>query len=424
MGSQMKNRYRVLIHASEILTGQGVRVKDGRRVVEDDLGRIYDGALVYKTRSVKLGKRTIEIPSKIEWVGASQDLPKKYRRHRVTNLRRKQAIIPGMIDCHTHLVFAGDRSNEFAARCAGATYQEIAAQGGGIVSTVRATREASLEELELLAVARLQEMRSYGVTTLEIKSGYGLSTESELKILKVIPRLRKRFPEMTLTSTFLGAHAFPQGVERAAYLREILEEMLPKVAKAKLADACDVFIDEGYYTLKEGRRILEKARELGFNIKLHADELANTESAAMAAELKALSADHLLQISEQGIRKLAASQTVAVLLPGTAFYLKAAHAPARKLLNAGAAVALSTDFNPGTSMCLSLPAILTIAALYLGMSRAELFAAVTYNGAKALGLEKNKGTLEPGMDADFAILPFARFEELYYRFAWSPSSGR
>ena len=194
--------------------------------------------------------------------------------------------------------------------------------------------------------------------------------------------------------------------------------MLPEVARRKLADTCDVFIDEGYYTLDEGRKILEKARKLGLKTKVHADELGNTESAAMAAAIGALSADHLLKISDNGMRKLAASQTVAVLLPGTAFYLKAAHAPARKLIDAGACVALSTDFNPGTSMCLSLPVILTIAALYLGMSRSELFAAVTYNAAKALDLHGRKGTLEAGMDSDVVVLPFARFEEVYYRFAW------
>ena len=225
---------------------------------------------------------------------------------------------------------------------------------------------------------------------------------------------------MTLTATFLGAHDFPKDRGREEYMHELLERMLPEVARRKLADTCDVFIDEGYYTRDEGRRVLEEARKLGLKIKAHADELADTDSAALAAELGALSADHLLKISERGIQKLAASQTVAVLLPGTAFYLKAPHAPARKLIEAGACVALSTDFNPGTCVTLSLPTILTIAALYLGLTRAELFAAVTYNGAKALGLHQRKGTLGPGMDADFAVLPFARFEEMYYRFAWAP----
>jgi imidazolonepropionase len=202
-------------------------------------------------------------------------------------------------------------------------------------------------------------------------------------------------------------------------LRKILEEMLPQVARLKLADACDVFIDRGYYTLAEGRKILERARALGLAIKVHADELANTEAASLAVELGALSADHLLCVSDRSIQKLAESETTAVLLPGTAFYLKASQAPARKLIAAGARVALSTDFNPGTSMTLNLPAVMTIAALQLGMTRAELFAAVTYNAASALGLQKRKGTLERGRDADVFVLPFERFEELYYRFAWA-----
>jgi imidazolonepropionase len=405
---------RAIVHASELLTGAGVRAKDGRRVREEDLGRIPDGALVYS-----------EKPSRVLWTGPTSELPRKHAGAKKTNLKGARALIPGMVDCHTHLVFAGDRSDEFAARCGGATYQEIAKKGGGILSTVKATRAASAAELERLAVARVREAASYGVRTLELKSGYGLDTKTELKLLEVASKLKKKFPNLTLTSTFLGAHAFPPEKTRAEYVRELLEEMLPEVARRKLADACDVFADEGYFTNIEARVILEKARKLGLKTKLHADELADTEGASLAAELGALSADHLLKISSHGIAALAAGDTVAVLLPGTAFYLNAAQAPARRLLDAGAAVALATDFNPGTCMCLSLPAVMTIAALQLGMTRAEIFAAVTYNGAKALGLEERKGTLEPGMDADFAVLPFARFEESYYRFAWAPeASGR
>ncbi len=405
----------VLIHASEILSGAGIREKGGRRVTESDVSRIADGAVVFDTRRV-MGKT---VPNKILWVGESRALPAQYRRCQTRDLKRKSAIIPGMIDCHTHLVFAGDRSEEFARRCAGATYEEIAAAGGGILSTVRSTRSASVSELERTAIARVKEARGFGVRTLEIKSGYGLSHESELKILEVIHRLRKRFPEMTFVSTYLGAHAFPPDQSPEEYVNEIVERTLPEVARRGLAEFCDVFVDTGYFTPQQGKRVLKRAIELGLGAKLHADELANTESAALAAELKASSADHLLRISDQGLSRLARSETVAVLLPGTAFYLKAPHAPARKLLDAGARVALATDFNPGSCMTLSLPSVMTIAALYLGMSRAELLAAVTYNAARALGLEERKGTIAPGMDADLTILPFAKFEETYYRFAWS-----
>lgn len=398
---------KVLVHASEVLTGAGIRSKDGRKPQETDLGKIDDGAVVYDHK-------------KILWVGSTRDLPKRYLRATRKNLKQKQCVIPGLIDCHTHLVFAGDRSEEFALRCAGMSYEQIAARGGGIVRTVQATRESSEAELFRLARARVKLMADHGVRTIEIKSGYGLTTDSELKQLRVVSKLRKAFPQITFQSTFLGAHAFPREKNRDEYLSEIAGAMIPEVSKLQLAEACDVFIDRGYFSREEGQRLLKIAREHGMLIKVHADELTNTESALLACELKALSADHLLQVSDRGINELGRSQTVAVLLPTTAFYLKAAYAPARRLIHAGAKVALATDFNPGTSMCLSLPVAMTLAALYMGMSKAEIFAAVTYNAASALGMQNRKGTLEPGMDADVVVLPFARFEETYYRFAWTP----
>jgi imidazolonepropionase len=407
--------FQALVHASEVWTGIGIRHKDGRKPVEADLGLIPDGALVYNTR--KIGTKTL--PDQIVWVGATKDLPEEYAQTPKRDLGGKHVVVPGLIDCHTHLVFAGDRSEEFALRCGGATYEEIASKGGGIQTTVNATRDASVEELEALAIPRVQEAWGYGVRTLEIKSGYGLKHDAELRSLQVVENLRARFPEMTFVSTYLGAHAWPKDQTKETYLAEMMAQTLPEVAKKKLASFCDVFIDEGYFSREEGRLLLERARELGLNLKVHADELGNTESASLAAHVAAHSADHLLKISDDGIKELAKSETVAVLLPGTAFYLKAEHAPARKLIDAGACVALSTDFNPGTCMTLNLPAILTIAALYLKMTRAEIFAAVTYNAARAIGLENRKGTIEAGRDADVTVLPFARFEECYYRFAWS-----
>ncbi|MEK7689385.1 MAG: imidazolonepropionase, partial [Bdellovibrionota bacterium] len=333
----------LLTHASEILTGSGIRAKDGRKVREEDLGRIEDAALVFTENDDGSCGRVV-------WVGETRKIPREFRKIRsdhVLDLERKQGVIPGLIDCHTHLIFAGNRADEFAERCGGATYEEIAARGGGIMSTVRATRDAPISELVRLGAARLEEARLFGIRTIEIKSGYGLSYEAELKQLEAAKKLKKLFPDFTIQTTFLGAHAFPKEMSREKYLNEILNRMLPEVARRKLADACDVFIDQGYYSLAEGERILTRARELGLKIKIHADELYNTESAALAARLGALSADHLLKISDAGIRALAKSETTAVLLPGTAFYLKAAHAPARKLLDAGVRVAVSTDFNPG-----------------------------------------------------------------------------
>ena len=405
---------RAYIHASEILTGQGIRKKKGRRVQEEDMGRIQDGALVYSLKK----SHGIDVPDRILWVGATEDLPRKWKKVSTVDLKGKRGITPGLVDCHTHLIFDGNRAEEFAKRCAGVSYQEIAAQGGGIQATVRATRLASESRLLKLASERVKEMIRHGVRSIEVKSGYGLSLESELKLLRVIPKLQKKFPQLTFVPTFLGAHDFPKDQSREDYLKILLSEMLPKIAAEGLAQSCDVFIDEGYYTREEGQSILSQAQRLGLKVRVHADELSDTGSAELAAQLKALSADHLLKISDSGIQALARSETVAVLLPGTAFYLKAEYAPARKLIEAGAQVALATDYNPGTCVCLSLPLMMTLAALYLKMSRAEIFAAVTYNAAQALDLHDRKGTLAEGLDADFWVMPFSTFEEAYYRFGW------
>ncbi len=406
----------VLTHASRIYTGNGVAAREGRRISEADLDEVEDGALVVDDAGQSLRKP----PGKILWLGPTSELPKRYLKARMKSLNGRHAIMPGLVDCHTHLIFGGDRSDEFAERCAGATYEQIAAKGGGIVKTVGATRELSEVQLLKLARVRVQESWAWGVRALEIKSGYGLSHESEIKVLQVAQKLRKEFPGMRFHVTYLGAHAWPKGRKQEEYLREMNERTLPEVARKKLADGCDVFIDQGYFSIAQGRTLLERARALGLKLRVHADELVHTGSAELACELGALSADHLLKVSESGIRKLAAASTVAVLLPGTAHYLNAAQAPARALLNAGARVALSTDFNPGTCPTLSLPTIMNLAALKLGMSRAEIFSAVTYNAAAALGLESQIGALRVGSRAAYSILPFARFEDLYYRLSWVP----
>ncbi len=402
-----------VIHARELMIGEGIRAKKGRNLKPGDLGRISDGALIYsmKTRFGKL------VPEKVIWAGPSSKIPKRYLKVPRKNLNGTGVLIPGLIDCHTHLVFAGNRADEFAERCRGVTYEQIAKRGGGILSTVRATREASEAELEWLALDRLKEASLRGVRTIEIKSGYGLDVASELKILKVIERLRRKRPDLTLVPTFLGAHAIPPEKGRELWVKELIA-MLPLIQKKKLAQFCDIFIDPGYFTVEEGRALLQAAKKAGLQAKVHADELADTGASKLAVDCGALSADHLLKISDENLRKIARSNTVAVLLPGTAFFIKQPQAPARRLLDAGARVAIATDFNPGTCMSVNLPLMLTLGALQLGMNVAELFASVTLNAAAALGLEERKGTLEPGMDADFAVLPFESFEESYYRFGW------
>jgi imidazolonepropionase len=395
----------VFTHAARIYTGEGIVNKKGRRLETADLTAIEDGAIVFSA-------------SKILWVGPTEDLPAEYKKITATSLKNKSAIMPGLVDSHTHLVFAGSRAKEFSRRCAGTTYQEIANEGGGILTTVKATREASVEKLFETAVKRALIAHRFGVRTIECKSGYGLDHETEMKCLEVVEHLKKALTQMTFVSTYLGAHAIPEGGNRSKYIEEMIRTTLPEIKRRNLAQICDVFIDEGYFTLQDGEKLLRAAKKMGFKTKIHADELGNTESARLAAKLECLSADHLLKVSEKGIAALAKSDTVATLLPGTALYLKETFAPARKLLDAGTRVAISTDFNPGSCYSLNLPLMMNLSALYMNMNAAEIFAGVTYSAAAALGLEKSKGALLPGYDSDFVVLPYADFEEMYYRMGW------
>jgi imidazolonepropionase len=258
----------------------------------------------------------------------------------------------------------------------------------------------------------------HGVRTLECKSGYGLDHKTEMKCLEVVKHLSQALPQMTFVSTYLGAHAIPPGVKKSQYIDEMIHKTLPELKKRNLASFCDVFIDEGYYTHQEGERILRAAKKLGLKTKVHADELTETDSARLAAKLESSSADHLLKVSQKGIQALAKSDTVAMMLPGTAFYLKATYAPARKLLDAGARVGIATDFNPGSCYSLNLPLMMNLSALYLSMNAAEIFAGVTYSAAASLGLEDRKGAILEGYDSDFVVLPYERFEEMYYRMGW------
>ena len=317
-------------------------------------------------------------------------------------------VTPGLVDPHTHAVFAGSRVAEFLARTRGEPYT-----GGGILTTVAAVRRASEEELVKLAKVRLARMLRGGTTTCEIKSGYGLTTEDELKMLRAIRRLSQQLP-LTVVPTFLGAHAFPEGEPREAYIDRLVEEMIPQVAEEGLAQFCDVFCDRGFYTVEEARRILQAGREHGLAPKLHADELADVGAAKLAAELGAVSADHLLHVSPEGIKALAEAGVVAVLLPGTAFVLSEPYPPARKLIESGVPVALGTDFNPGSCPISSLPLVMSLAVLKLGLSPEEALCAATLNAAAAVGLAEEVGSLEPGKLADLVIWDADTLAELPY----------
>ena len=396
------------ISASELISGSKIRKKDGRNLIASDLERIPDGAIVIDTSK-----------NEIVWVGNTTSWKSQNFSGDVVDLKGMQALVPGFVDAHTHMVFGGDRSDEFSRRCAGETYESIAAAGGGIQATVRATQTATIDALLEHASKHAQEAYAYGVRTLEVKSGYGLTLEAELKLLEVIQRLSKKHPEIHWVPTYMGAHAIPVGYTEEQALEDIIQVQLPKIAEQGVAQFCDIFVDAGYFSTKSISKLSKAAGQYGLKLKVHADEMGDTGSTQVAVQEGAVSVEHLLCISETGIEALSKSNTTAVLLPGTAFFLKAAYAPARTLLERGARVAIATDFNPGSCPMNNLPFMMTLAALYMEMSCVEIFAGVTYNAAKALDLAHLTGSLEPGLRADLAVLPFKNFESIYYQAGYS-----
>ena len=323
-------------------------------------------------------------------------------------------VIPGFVDAHTHLAFAGDRDGEIRQRLAGASYQEIAAAGGGIVRSVAATRAADRDTLVTLLRSRLDEMLRCGTTTAEVKSGYGLETAAEIRSLEAIREAAQSHP-MTLVPTFLGAHEVPpeHRDRREGYVEMLVSEMIPEVTRRSLATFADVFCEEGVFTVAESRRILEAARAAGLLLRIHADELAGTGGAELAGGLGARSADHLLFVSEAGMSALARAGCAATLLPAAAFYLRLGrYAPARALVQAGVPVALATDGNPGGGLSPSMPFVMTLACFAMGLSLEEALSAATLNAAYSLGLDADRGSLETGKHADLVILQSARLLDL------------
>jgi len=353
---------------------------------------------------------------RITWLGRTVDLPPLQRDAEAIDATGK-VVLPGLIDSHTHLIFAGSREDEFEQRLQGKTYQEIAAQGGGISATVRRVRQASKEELKAQARPRLRRMSTFGVTTAEVKSGYGLALPDELKCLEAIAELNSEGP-VELVPTFLGAHAVPPEYQsdRAGYIRLLCDTMLPEVARNRLAEFCDVFCEQGVFSVSESEAILKRARDLGFKLKLHADELSPLGGAELAARLGAISADHLLCASDQGIDALAKAGTVAALLPGTAFFLGLPYAPARKLIERGVTVALASDCNPGTCPTENLPLIGAMACTQMKMLPREVVASLTINAAAAVGRADRLGSLEVGKQADLVIFDVPDYRHLFYHF--------
>jgi imidazolonepropionase len=351
-------------------------------------------------------------------VGPSDEL--RSRVHAAQSLSaHRYLVLPGFVDPHTHLVWAGERSGEFEMRVGGATYMEIMAAGGGIMNTVRQTRAASLDDLVSQTRPRLARMLAHGTTTVEIKSGYGLDTRHELKQLATIQRLQAESPA-TLVPTFLGAHAVPaeyRGREEA-YVDLVVDEMLPAVAGlANPPSFCDVFCEEGAFSVEQSRRILEAARAHGLGLKIHVDEFRALGGTSLAVELGATSADHLVCTPASEIELLARSKTVAVALPGTPFGLgHHNYTPARALVDAGGALALATDCNPGTCWCESMQLMIALACRYMGLTPAEAISAATINAAHALGLGNEVGSIEPGKRADLILAEIPANQHLAYRF--------
>ncbi len=371
-----------------------------------DLGLIEDGGVAVAGEEILAVGKSADVEGKVDLAEGCHVID-----------ARKAVVTPGLIDAHTHPVFSKTRESEYEMRIEGKTYAEIAREGGGIRASVRDLRETRTAKLVEQTACRLETMLSFGITTIEAKSGYGLSTEAEIKSLEIIQNLNETRP-IDLIPTFLGAHEIPDEYRnnRDEYIKLIIEEMIPAVSKNKLAEFCDIFCETEVFSVAESRRILTAAKKVGMKLKLHADELSSTGGAELAAELGAVSADHLVYISDTGINAIARSGTVAVLLPGTSFSLRGNYAPARKMIENGVTVAISTDCNPGSSFTESLPLMVTLAALNYRMTAAESLSAVTVNAACAVDRAGKIGQLIEGLPADIVIWDMADYRELPYHY--------
>jgi imidazolonepropionase len=396
--------------ATQVIT---VASPDGlkRGAAMRDLGIIPDGAVAIRD-------------GRVLDVGPSEELRSQIRAEQ-SLYAGGHLVMPGFVDPHTHLVWAGERADEFKMRIAGSSYLEIMAAGGGIMSTVRHTRAASLDDLVAQTRPRLRRMLEHGTTTVEIKSGYGLNTRDERKQLAAIHRLQEESPA-TLVPTFLGAHAIPTEYQGRpeAYVDLVVGEMLPAVVADGSARFCDVFCEEGAFSLEQSWRVLNAAQQLGLGLKIHVDEFKALGGTSLAVELGAISADHLVCTPPNEIERLAQSDTIAVALPGTPFGLgHQDYTPARALIDAGGAVALATDCNPGTCWCESMQLMIALACRYMKMTPEEAISAATINAAHAVGLGREVGSLEPGKRADLLLLDLPSLQHLAYRFGTNLVAG-
>jgi len=405
-----------VLHVSQLVTLAGpTRPRVGAEMAE--LAIIRDGGMLIHD-------------AKIDSVGPSDEIQRKSRGAQIVDARGR-VVLPGFVDAHTHLVFAGNRLDDFERRARGESYEQISKAGGGIWSTVEKTRAASEQDLLAQAKRHADWFLRCGTTTVEVKSGYGLTLEDELKILRVIRSLNEESP-LEIVPTFLGAHAVPRAVAQAIlpasqnsqtglsasrYIELVIDEMLPRVAKEKLAEFCDVFCERGYFEVEQSRRILTAARKLGIKLRIHADQLSNFGGAKLAAELEATTADHLEKTDRDGIAAMKSAGVQPILLPGSVYALGSSDYPrAREMIQAGLAVVVATDFNPGSSPTPSMPMILSLACTQMKMSPAEATTAATINAAYSLNRGNTIGSLEQGKLANFAIFDCEDYRELAYWF--------
>ncbi|MBN2543604.1 imidazolonepropionase [bacterium] len=392
-----------IIHASELITFDSTEGKEPLRGdTIKNIGIIEDGCLLLKD-------------SKVLAYGKTEDYIKDLDAEETLDATG-MVVTPGLIDAHTHPIFVKSRENEFIMRIGGATYMEIAKQGGGINSTVKSVREAPIEELVEAGRKHLNMMLSTGTTTIEAKSGYGLNVEDEIKQLEAIKILQDEHP-IDIVPTFLGAHEIPLEFKnnKEEYVKLVISKMLPIVKEKGLARYCDIFCEEGVFELNYCRSILEEAKKLGFNIKMHADEFVSLGGSELGVELNATSVDHLLAVSQEAIDKLAESSTVAVLLPGTSFFLDVRkYAPARKLVDQGATIGLASDFNPGSSPTTNMILMLSLACIKMKLLPSEALAAATLNNAFAIGMADTFGSLTPGKFADIVIWDVDNYQKIPY----------
>lgn len=396
----------IIKNASQLVTCSGFKAKQGKEM--SDLHIIDDGAVVIEEGIIKVVGKTEDVLNGID------DADLNIAEFDIIDAAGK-AVLPGFVDSHTHFVFSGYRADEFSWRLRGDSYMEIMKRGGGILNTVKATRAAKKEELIKTGLKRLDSMVSFGVTTVEGKSGYGLDHSTEIKQLEVMEELNRDHP-VDIVGTFLGAHAVPEDYKgrEDAYIDYMINTVIPEVTDRNLAQFCDIFCEKNVFSVEQSRRLLLKAKENGLKIKIHADEIVQLGGAELAAEIGAVSADHLLQASDKGITDMAQAGVVATLLPGTAFSLKEPYAKGRYMIDKNCAVALATDLNPGSCFTESIPLIFALATLYMNISIEEAITALTINGAAAIDRADTTGSLDVGKIGDVIILEYPSYKFIPY----------